>query len=212
MHMIDLAGSAEPQQVASLFQNLAEVGEVSGDFRVIRVDGIARNWTVNATTLPDNHLLGFATDITERLQVEAALSESEERFRLFAELAPVAMVISDREQKTLYTSPRFVKLFGYDMEDIPTITEWWPLAYPDPILREQVRQRWNTLLDGARRDGTEPPIMEHPVTCKDGTVRQIEFRVSTTGELNFVVFTDITERKHAAEALQHRIRMERLAV
>jgi two-component system sensor histidine kinase EvgS len=37
------------------------------------------------------------------------------------------------------------------------------------------------------------------VTCKDGSVRQVVFRVATTGALNFVVLIDISERKRAEE-------------
>jgi PAS domain S-box-containing protein len=129
-----------------------------------------------------------------------ALAESEERFRSLAELAPIGFVISDQEERTLYVSLKFVEIFGYDRRDMPSVDAWWPMAYPDPEVRERVRREWGAALNEARK--TDVPPMEYPVTCKDGKVRQIEFRVATTGELNFVVFADVTERKQAENALR----------
>ena len=40
---------------------------------------------------------------------------------------------------------------------------------------------------------------EYPVTCKDGNVRQVEFRLATTDNLNIIVFIDVTEHKRARE-------------
>lgn len=146
--------------------------------------------------------VGVGIDITDRRRAEQDLRESEDRFRLLAELAPVGIVISDSEEKTLYASPKFVELFGYTEDDMPSIEAWWPLAYPDPTVREGIRQQWKTALDEAREGGAETLPMEFPVTCKDGKVRNIEFRLSTTGALNFVVFTDVTERRRAEEELK----------
>ncbi|GMV94962.1 MAG: hypothetical protein AMXMBFR82_47400 [Candidatus Hydrogenedentota bacterium] len=137
------------------------------------------------------------------------LAESEERFRSLAELAPVGFVISDRNENTLYVSPKFIEMFGYDQTDMRSVEEWWPRAYPDPELQKRIRSEWGDLLDRARRTTGEVPPVEYPVTCKDGTVRQVEFRVSTSEGVNYVVFTDITARKQAENALresEHRFR------
>ncbi|HNT35158.1 MAG TPA: PAS domain S-box protein, partial [bacterium] len=134
-------------------------------------------------------------DVTDRRMAELALRESESRFRLFAELAPVGIVISDVQENTLYVSQKFVEMFGYTMEDMPSVEHWWPLAYPDEKLRNQVRAHWKQALEYARATRSEIAPVEFPVTCKDGTVREIEFRMSNSGDLNFVLFTDITERR-----------------
>ena len=132
-----------------------------------------------------------------RREGAAALHESESRFRLFAELAPVGIVIADKEENTLYANPRFTELLGYTLEDIPSVQQWWETAYPDEAFRDQVRRQWQVTIAEARRTGSEITPMERPVTCKDGTVRHIELRVAATGNFNVVVFTDITERKEA---------------
>lgn len=127
----------------------------------------------------------------ERMRGVAALQESESRFRLFAELAPVGIVISDAQERTLYVSSKFTELFGYTLEDIPSVMEWWALAHPDPTSRSRVRRDWES------RQEFVP--VDYPVTCKDGRVRQVELRFASSSRLNVVVFTDITERRHSEQ-------------
>ncbi|MCF8128127.1 MAG: transporter substrate-binding domain-containing protein [Deltaproteobacteria bacterium] len=132
-----------------------------------------------------------------RKQGEAALHESESRFRLFAELAPVGIVISDEEEKTLYTNSKFTELFGYTIDDMPYAEDWWKLAYPDGTIRTRVQQEWKAAMEITKKTRAEITPMEHPVTCKDGSVRHIDFRMATTGNLNIIVFNDITKRKES---------------
>ncbi len=44
------------------------------------------------------HSFSFVKDISERIESEKALKESESRFRMLAESAPVGILISDREE------------------------------------------------------------------------------------------------------------------
>ncbi len=142
-------------------------------------------------------------DITERKKAEEALRESEAKFRLIAEQAPVAMAISDPEQKALFYNQRFKDLFGYAIEDAPTVEEWWPLAYPEETYRASVRERWNTAVMEAIRDRTEIVPQETLVTCKNGEKKHIEWRMASLGHLNLVLGTDLTEHKAAEEALRN---------
>lgn len=138
-------------------------------------------------------------DITERKQAEEALRQSESRFRLFTELAPVGIVISDREEKTIYVSPKFVEMFGYTLADIPSVREWWPLAYPDETIRAQARRDWEALIRRIKENGGGFEPLGFPVVCKDGTSKHVEFRLAVSGDLNVIVLVDVTERKLAEE-------------
>jgi PAS domain S-box-containing protein len=145
----------------------------------------------------------YALNVIEREaehgQSEMALRESESRFRLFAELAPVGVAILDKNEQTLFVSSKFTELFGYTLEDLPSVDEWWQLAYPDEDVRNRVRREWQTEIEEAKRINKEIKPMEYPVTCKDGSLRRVVFRLATTGTLNFVVLVDISDRKRAEE-------------
>jgi len=130
-----------------------------------------------------------------RRRGEAALQESESRFRLFAELAPVGIVILDEQGRILDANSKFTELLGYTTEDVPSVEQWWALAYPDEEIRSRVQQEWQTAVEEAKRTKAEIRPMEHPVTCKDGSVRHIKFRMASGETLTLIVFTDITERK-----------------
>ncbi len=147
----------------------------------------------------EQKMLQAEHEIQVRLEAEKALRESESRFRLFAETAPVGILISDPQETVLYVSPKFVELFGYGIKDIPTLDHWWRLAFPDEAAGKQVRREWRAAVDEARVNRSEIVPMECIVTCKDRNFRHIEFRMAATHEIDVVVFTDITDRKRAEE-------------
>ncbi|MGC9363860.1 MAG: PAS domain S-box protein [Fidelibacterota bacterium] len=159
--------------------------------------------TISKVILPEGEfILGMARDIAERRRAEAALKASEMRFRLLAETAPVGIVIADKDDKVVFVSKKFTDIFGYTIDDIPTIEEWYRCAYPDESVRDKIRMMWAAAVEKAKQTQTEIEPLEYAVVCKDGGIRQVEFRITATADLQFVLFTDITERKRIREALE----------
>lgn len=136
----------------------------------------------------------YTENITERVEAEERTRNSEARFRLLAESAPVGILILDGQEKVIYTSSRFTEIFGYTMEDIPSVDAWWPLAYPDETLRKEVFDSWVVSVDRARQTGREVEPVVYPVTCRNGEIRHIEFRMTLAGDLNVVIFIDVSAR------------------
>lgn len=165
-------------------------------------------WQVTGTPVFDekDQLIGAmetALNITDLVETEQALRASEELFRLTSELAPVGIVVSDHDEKTLNVNRKFIELFGYGMEEMPSVNEWWPLAYPDEKLRNKVQQQWSAAIKEAIANGAEIDPLEFPVTCKDGTVRQVEFRMASLEKLNVVILSDVSERKKALDEIRY---------
>ncbi len=127
---------------------------------------------------------------------------SYEHFQFLIEAAPVGVVISDRQQNTLYVNQKFTDMYGYTIDDIPSINEWWPLAYPDSADRELVCREWDKAYKEAVENNQEIGPIEYYVTCKDGARRDTEFRLALLTELSIILFTDITERRKAEQELK----------
>ncbi len=147
-------------------------------------------------------ILFNSRDFTERRLIEDSLRESESRFRLFAELAPVGIIIADKYEEAIYLSPGFQKMLGYTAGDISNVSQWLSLACPDESLRGRVKMEWAESLGAADKTRTNFSPLEYPVCCKDGKIKQIEFRIASNNDLNFIVLNDITERKKAEEDLR----------
>ena len=144
-----------------------------------------------------------ALDITERKQAEVELKRSEGRFRQMAEISPLAIYWSNGvEQIAEYINPTFTKLFGYTLEDIPTVSHWWSLAYPDADYRKQIAEEWNNRVARVIELKTSIEPMEVDVTCKDGSIRQISWGYVSTDAQNWAFGLDLTELRQNEAALR----------
>ncbi|TVQ11104.1 MAG: PAS domain S-box protein [Bacteroidetes bacterium] len=156
-------------------------------------------------------ILFNSRDITERRRADEALHESEERFRMLADLAPVGIIITDENQNPAYVSPAFTKIFGYTIQDIPTVSDWFCLAYPDEDRRNKVKLKWFEFTERVKDETGDSKPLEHPVHCKNGSEKHIEFRLAISGGIHVIIFTDITERKKVQEEMA-RERMQLLSI
>ena len=124
------------------------------------------------------------------------------------EASPVPFAINDAEQNILLLNSAFVQTFGYTLDDIPTLDDWWPKAYPDLEYRHWVATTWQAHLSQAdvQRRPFEP--MEISVRCKNGSFKTVLVTAAVLGEsyktTHLVVLYDITERKRIEQALHLR--------
>ncbi len=165
--------------------------------------GVGLSATTAITVDGEKHYLSMILDITGRKHMENALRESEAQVNQLIEGSPVAMLVwSGSEERVEMINAEFTELFGYTIEDIPDGEHWWRLAYPDEISREEVKKHWKARVERSTSGSGQVGPAEAPVTCKDGSRRIIEFRISSVGTKNIVTFVDLTESKQAGEALK----------
>lgn len=142
------------------------------------------------------------------------LRESEERFRRVVEVSPVPMTMRDQEDNVTLVNAAFVKSLGYTRDEIPTLAEWWSLAYPDPEYRKSIIATWEREVERSRVAGDSFVPYEVRVRCKDGNQRTMLVSAAPLGTASaeeVVVYWDITERERAeAEVLRSNERLERV--
>lgn len=132
---------------------------------------------------------------------DMVMRESEAKYRSIIDASPVAMAINEEHQKVTLLNPKFTQTFGYTLADIPTLAEWWLLAYPDADYRQRVRQEWKAAVEKAQRNVSDFDPLEYKVTCKDGSVRDIRFSMAPLGSATLVILYDLTEFRLAEKAL-----------
>lgn len=161
----------------------------------------------SGTPIYDDHGIfigyrGIDRDITEHKHAEDALQKSEERFRHLVEFSPIPMTINDSDDRITYMNEKFIKTFGYTHDDIPDLEHWWRLAYPDPAYRREVKDRWTKSVETAVAKAKYIGPLEEVVTCKDGSIRHIEFTGTTIEDKKLVIMQDITEKKEAERTMK----------
>lgn len=149
-------------------------------------------------------VVGNMIDLTEQKQSQMKLVESETKFKSLIESAPVGFLISDNDQNTLFVNQKVTDLTGYDIVDMPSVNEWWLLAYPDEEYRNLLKRHWNIVVEKSILTKTEIVPMECKVTCKDGSVKYLEIGFVSLGDLNIVTFVDLTERKIAEDEVREK--------
>ncbi len=141
-------------------------------------------------------------DISGRKKAEDAFKKSEQNLRNILMNIPVAIATADQEQNIPFRNKRFLDLFGYDENEVPTLNEWWERAFPDKQVREASMTDWFKEMRTAKGGKSTIEGRSYPIFCKDGTTRIIEFSaLFLEGEV-LTTFTDITERKKFEEKLK----------
>jgi PAS domain S-box-containing protein len=200
-----------------LFERWKQLGVIRDEEMVITTkQGQKRRVLLNARAVKDAngnllHSTSVQIDITEQKQTQEKLRASEEHIREVVRRAPIAMVVTEgSEQRNVLINDRFTDLFGYTLDDVPDVSHWWPLAYPDADYRDSLKAEWKARVEKALRDRNEIEPMEAIVRCKDGSRRNIEFHFSALADISVISFIDVTDRKRAEAVLQQSEELFRL--
>jgi PAS domain S-box-containing protein len=120
--------------VARFEAALRSGGEVSSEHRVLLPDGTTRWVSVRGRSFtaeaPHHRMLWVTQDITVRKQQEAALRESEARFRVMADETPVPIWVTDSRGTIEFVNREYCRFFGVTLEQVIE-DGWTPLVHPE---------------------------------------------------------------------------------
>jgi PAS domain S-box-containing protein len=169
----------------------------------VRKDG-SRFWaavTLTPVYDEDRELRGFAKvmrDVTERRAAQAALQESETRFRVLAENSTDVIARVSPEESFLYVSPSSRALYGYGPEEL---TGRSFLADIHPADRAELREEL-----GEAAAGRDEHTLEYRIRRKDGSYTWVETKARTLRDMDGAVVEyqsstrDISARRLAQAA------------
>ncbi|HZY42413.1 MAG TPA: PAS domain S-box protein, partial [Anaerolineae bacterium] len=142
----------------------------------------------------------FRRQLAERAQIELALRDSEERYRVLVEQSPASIVITDLKGIIEYVNPKFTQVTGYTAAE--AIGQNPRILKSGEMSSAQYKDLWDTVLSGREWRG------ELHNRRKNGELYWEAASISAIrnarGEIVrlLAVKEDITERK-LAEAAEH---------
>jgi diguanylate cyclase (GGDEF)-like protein/PAS domain S-box-containing protein len=137
-HPDDLASNLELQNDLLC----GKISTYSMEKRLIRKDGVAvwTNRTISLSGPADTgapyHTIAVIEDISDRRRLEAVLRESEQRFRLAVENAPIGKGLVSLDGRWLQVNPALRQLTGYTEQELLAMT-FRDITHPDDKDKDQ---------------------------------------------------------------------------
>ena len=197
-------------QVAKEIEAHSNAGEsyFSVEFRMVHANGECR-WVYDFVVVQRDanglitHYYGYLTDITERKRAEETLRRSRTYLAEAQKLSHTGSWVSDgRSRETLFWSEEMFRIFGFDPnEGLPKRDQSWQRIHLED------RARVKEASDRTFREKIDYDV-EYRIVLPDGTVKHIHSIghpvLNADRDIVEVIGTnvDITERKHAEEALR----------
>jgi diguanylate cyclase (GGDEF)-like protein/PAS domain S-box-containing protein len=136
-------------------------------------------------------ITGMAEAVLER---EARLRENEARFRTLVENVPQGIALISQDEQFLVINPAFTRMFGYALQDVPTVEAWWQRTCPDGLVRIKKIQKWQEQVAAASE--AKVTTRTYQLCRADGVLRTFEIVAERLPDgSTLLTFVDITEKR-----------------
>jgi len=197
---------ADPEDRVRFVGELHRFGSVIDyELRLVDRSGQIHYVSVNANVISENGefagVEGVMRDVTRRRILQMAVEESEHRFRMLTELAPVGIFLSDAEENCLFVNPKWCELSGLSEKEAKG-KGWQKALHPED--RERVIGERNAA--GQVRQGFE---MEFRFLTREGKVSFLHVKAVALNDADgrftgYVgTLTDLTHIRHAEQVTRN---------
>lgn len=203
-------------EVADIFRQTLATGDryVSPDFTHFREDlneSKSYFWEIQRVTLPSGRfgVVCYFSDITERVQAEQALKDSEARTQLATHATGVGIWEWNIRTGEIHWDPQIFRIYGVPptANGLVTYETWRDRILPEDLLRQE------ELIQDIIRKGPQLSRREfrirRPGDSEPRYIQAVETaRTDREGKTEWIVGTnlDITERHHTETALREALR------
>ncbi len=184
---------------------IAGAGSYDLEYRVRRHDGAYEWFKVRGRAIRDAsgkiaRWIGTAVNVNDLKQTEAALRESEERFRTLADNISQLAWMANAHGEMVWYNKRWLDFTGTTLDEVAG-WGWTKVVHPDHVGRvvERIQHSWDT---------GEPWEDTFPMRGSDGAYRWFLSRALPIRDARakvvrwFGTSTDVTEQRAAEEALR----------
>lgn len=188
---------------------LAEIGEYTLPFRIVRPDGTVRHVRAFGEVVPgpaqDPALIrGVLQDVTEQAEARRAKEQAERRYQTLFEMSPLALVVSRPTGELVAVNQRFEDLLGHRTEKITGRQVHDLEIWADPQDRADILRR---LQDTIRDYQTQ-------LRSRSGELIEVELsvdQVELAGEVFLAwAIRDVTERNEYRRELEQKALYDQL--
>ncbi len=163
------------------------------------------NSSVRSSLTGNDEAAMLAKEFNEMLDVlserDVKLTQSNIRFEKYFNLATYPLAIIDQENKIINLNHQFENSIGYSIQEIPTINEWWQLAFRDFDYRQSMIDTWKRSFNNGIENNTNIESYEVIINCKNGELRTFAISATLINAEILVTFFDITERLKSDEKI-----------
>ncbi|HET7440782.1 MAG TPA: sigma 54-interacting transcriptional regulator [Terriglobales bacterium] len=189
-------------RVLNALHQAKATGKFEEEFRITRADGVLRWVSARGFPIRDSQgntyrLGGVVQDITERRQVEAALRESEDRYRDLVEHSQDLLCTHDLQGRLLSCNPAPARILGYTVEELLQMNM-------RELLAPEVRHLFDEYLVKIRQSETADGLLVLQTRAGERRIWEYHNTLRTDGASPIVrgMAQDVTERRRAEAALR----------
>jgi PAS domain S-box-containing protein len=204
MNMTDLLAPGVRHRFKAYLAEIQVSGRAHGTMRIQTAGGEIRHWEYDNTLRTKGVAVPFvravAHDITERDLAEAEIMRQRAFLEKLVEAAPEGIAITDCPGRVLRVNSEFVKMFGYEVDEVVG-------KMIDDLLAPPGYQDEAGMLTKSSGEGKKV-VLETVRKRKDGTLMNVSIigapiYLAEQQVAVYAIYRDISERKRAEEQIQH---------